>query len=215
MLQVLTSSLLLFFIIMANRGKLYKLCTEHAASSNGDAKSVRALLQSGMQVDEKDDDVGDADVRCLLVRGSCASGVEPALTPPPRLDVERALLALELALEVEEVDGDARFFERTEVAAAVLFELAVGLTADARAGDLEPGLGLFAALELAVFAIALGLAALGLTFGSGAPLRLNSYPLWDRCLPFEVATFRVDHIRLLLHFLPTAELEKSLEAVMH
>ena len=122
------------------------------------------------------------DVRCLLVRGSCASGVEPALTPPPRLDVERALLALELALEVEEVDGDARFFERTEVAAAVLFELAVGLTADARAGGLEPGLGL-AALELAVFGIALGLAALELTFGSGAPLRLNSYPPVEGCLP--------------------------------
>ena len=97
------------------------------------------------------------------------------MTPPPRLDVERALPALELALEVEEVDGDARFFEGVEVAAAVLFELAVGLTADARAGGLERGLEL-AALELAVFGIALGLAALGLTFGSGAPLRLNSYP---------------------------------------
>ena len=100
------------------------------------------------------------------------------MTLPPRLDVECALPVLELALEVEEVDGDARFFERTEVAAAVLFELAVGLTADARAGGLEPGLGL-AALELAVFEIALGLAALGLTFGSGAPLRLNSYPPVD------------------------------------
>ena len=81
-------------------------------------------------------------------------------------------------MEVEEVDGDARFFERTEVAAAVLFELAVGLTADARAGGLEPGLGL-AALEPAVFGMALGLAGLGLAFGSGAPLRLNSYPLAD------------------------------------
>ena len=92
------------------------------------------------------------------------------------------MLALELALEVEEVDGDARFFERTEVAAAVLFELAVGLTADARAGGLEPGLGLFAALELAVFGVALGLAGLGLAFGSGAPTRLNSYPPVDSCL---------------------------------
>ena len=111
----------------------------------------------------------------------------PALTPPPRLDVKRALAVLELALEVEEVDGDARFFERAEVVAAVLFELAVGLTADARAGGLELGLEL-AALELAVFGvalglaalgIALGLAALGLTLGSGAPLRLNSYPPVD------------------------------------
>ena len=108
------------------------------------------------------------------------------LTPPPRLDEKRALAVLELALEVEEVDGDARFFERTEVAAAVLFELAVGLTADARAGGLEPGLGLFAALErgLAVFGVALGLVALELAFGSGAPLRLNWYPPVVRSLSF-------------------------------
>ena len=105
------------------------------------------------------------------------------MTPPPRLEVERARPVLELALEVEEVDGDARFFERTEVAAAVLFELAVGLTADARAGGLEPGLGL-AALELAVFEIALGLAGLELTFGSGAPTSLNSYPPVDSRSPW-------------------------------
>ena len=140
------------------------------------AAAAAAVVAVVVAVEEEDD-----DVRCLLVRGSCASGVEPALTPPPRLDVERALPALELALEVEEVDGDARFFERTEVA-AVLFELAVGLTADARAGGLEPGLGL-AALELAVFGISLALAALELAFGSGAPLRLTSYPPVDRQMP--------------------------------
>ena len=65
-----------------------------------------------------------------------------------------------------------------------VFALTLGLAVFRQAvlePALEPGLEL-AALEVAVFEIALGLAAVGLTLGLGAPLRLNSYPPVDGSL---------------------------------